>query len=91
MQNTENQVIANEFETLLNVVIQERKYAKIQYFTDLREFITVNSLIKSRFQESAEELIELTSGEYVKLTNLVSINGIYAPKYAYIQDFTCDC
>lgn len=91
MQSTDNQIITSGFDLLLTSVIEEKKYAKIQYFSDLHEFITVNSLIKSKFQEGETEYVELTNGEKVKLANLVSINGIYAPKYTYIQDFTCDC
>lgn len=68
-----------------------REYCKIQYYTEIKEFITTNSLIKDVFTKDGEEFMELTLGENIRLDRVVSINGMFAPNYSTIKDFTCDC
>jgi hypothetical protein len=91
MQNTDNQILTSYFDELLQAVIQERRFVKVQYFTDLREFISSHSLIKKQIKIDEMDYLELANGTKIKLDFLVSISGVYAPQYAYIQDFTCDC
>ena len=68
-----------------------REYCKVQYFTEIHEFITCNALIKDVFTQAGEEFAMLSTGESIRLDKIVSINGILAPQYAYITDFSCDC
>jgi Rho-binding antiterminator len=91
MQSIDNQIDKSVFDELLTGSIQTGKYVKIQYFTELHEFITINSLIKCPQNLPEDSILIVMNEEIVKLANLVSINGIYAPQYAYIEDFTCDC
>jgi Rho-binding antiterminator len=66
-------------------------YCKIQYFTDLHEFVTINAVIKDIFTKSGEEFMLLATGELIRLDRLVSINGELTPHYARFNDFSCDC
>ncbi len=80
------------FHDILLSLATEKKYCKIQYFTDIHEFITVNSIVKEVFTiAEKEEFMLLLEDEKIRLDRLVSINGIFAPQYTHIQDFSCDC
>ncbi|TAG88976.1 MAG: hypothetical protein EAZ20_07495 [Bacteroidetes bacterium] len=69
-----------------------KKYCKIQYFTETHEFITLNSIIKDVFTTAEkEEFVLLLEDEKIRLDRLVSLDGVFSPKYAHIQDFSCDC
>jgi Rho-binding antiterminator len=68
-----------------------KSYCKIQYFSELHEFITTNAVIKDVFTKSGEEFMLLATGEVIRLDRLVSINGELTPHYARINDFSCDC
>ncbi|MCU0389661.1 MAG: hypothetical protein MUE81_00945 [Thermoflexibacter sp.] len=68
-----------------------KSYCKIQYFTDLHEFMTVNAVIKDIFTKNGEEFMLLATDEVIRLDRLVSINGELTPHHASINDFSCDC
>jgi Rho-binding antiterminator len=68
-----------------------REYCKIQYFTEIREFLTCHALIKDVFTQAGEEFALLSTGESIRLDRLVSVNGTLAPQYTHIKDFSCDC
>ena len=68
-----------------------RAYCKIQYFTEIHEFLTCHALIKDVFTRAGEEFVELSTGELIRLDRIVSIAGELAPEYAHITDFSCDC
>lgn len=79
------------FHDLLLAKATLKEYCKIQYFTDIHEFITLNSMIKDVFTKNKEEFMQLNTDEIIRLDSIVSINGIFSPKYINFQDFTCDC
>ena len=81
----------NSFEQYLQDSIHERRYVKLQYFTDIREFITVMSVtVEIRDKDGVSHLI-LNTGEEIPVDKIVKIDHIYSPQYAHIEDFTCDC
>lgn len=81
----------NTFEQYLEESILQKKYIKLQYFTDIQEFITTMTIIKEKVKNDNGSFISTTSGEEVPLDKIVRIDTIYAPKYAHIDDFSCDC
>ncbi len=79
------------FHDQLEAAATQRIYSKIQYKTDLEEFITVTSLIKKMLVENGEEFIVLLDGEKIRLDRIVSLNGTVAPGYQDFMDLSCDC
>ena len=79
------------FREYLLAVVKNRTYVKIQYFTDLHEFITTMTVAKGLDTSSDGESILLGSGEIVPVDRIVRINEQVAPGYQGIMDFTCDC
>jgi Rho-binding antiterminator len=66
-------------------------YCKIQYFSEIDEFITLNAVIKDIYTKNKEEFMLLATGEIIRLDKIVSVNEFISPQYTDIQDFTCDC
>ena len=79
------------FHDVLLEYATRKKYCKIQYFTEIRELVTVHSLIKDVFTAQKEEFAVLVQGERIRLDHIISVDGIISPTYAYFEDFTCDC
>jgi Rho-binding antiterminator len=79
------------FRTQLEAAITNRIYSKLQYKTDLEEFITVTSLLKNLVTEQGGEFVVLLDGEKVRLDRIVSLNGTIAPGYKDFMDLSCDC
>ena len=86
-----NKPLTTDFQEVLNKVIEQRIFSKIQYRTELQEFITVTSLIKEKVRENEVESVALANGESIRLDQIVSINGVISPGYEDYMDFSCDC
>lgn len=83
--------ISCSYYDILEATATRKIYSKIQYFTELKELITVNALIKTFVTENREEFMLLCSGEKIRLDRVVSVNDHLAPTYSGFEDFTCDC
>ncbi|ELR68011.1 hypothetical protein C900_01274 [Fulvivirga imtechensis AK7] len=81
-----------DFYSLLKEAVDRQRYIKLQYFTDIREFITTMSVAKALSSERNKgEYLTLASGEEIRLDGIVRIDDTVAPQYKDIMDFTCDC
>lgn len=68
-----------------------KKYVKLQYFTEIREFITVMAVVKNLYTKDGEEFLVLSTGDEIRLDRIVRIDEVTSPTYAHIDDYTCDC
>lgn len=84
---------AADFRRYLSTLMTERRYVKIQYFTDLHELVTINALLRTLPGGDAVSHLTLSTGETVVLDRLVSADGYFAPGYDGYQLYcdTCDC
>ena len=67
-----------------------RKSVRIQYVTDIHEYLTVTALIKDVREEESGLVVELATGEKIKFDQLVRVGQVSSSKYD-ARDFTCDC
>lgn len=81
----------SDYEQYLQKSIEEKRYVKLQYFTDIHEFITVMSVTTEILDKENTSFLILNTGEEIPLDKIVKIDQIYSPKYAHIADYTCDC
>lgn len=65
-------------------------FCRIQFYTDIHEFKTVQAIIKDLYTQSGEEFMVLSSGEIIRLDRVVRINDDAAPQYDEGY-FKCDC
>lgn len=86
-----NKPLTTNFQEVLSKVIEQRIFSKIQYRTELQEFITVTSLIKEKGRENEVESVVLANGQSIRLDKIVSINGVISPGYEDYMALSCDC
>ena len=82
--------IACDYHSIIEHFTTIGEFCRIQYYTDIREFITVNAMIKDLYTKEGEEFMVLSTGETVRLDRLVRINDKPAPGYTD-EYFKCDC
>ncbi len=67
-----------------------KKYVRIQYKTEIHEFITVDSIIRDFFIREGVEFMLLANGNEVRLDRLVRVDGHSLPGSGY-DDLSCEC
>lgn len=82
--------VASSFYDILQEAATRRTYSKIQYYTEIREFLTVSAIIKDIYTKNGEEFLLLSTGENIRLDRIVRINDHLAPGQN-VDDYTCDC
>jgi len=83
--------ISCNYHDMLLAKATQKTYSKIQYFTEIREFLTVNAIIKDVFTNAKEEFMELATGEVIRLDRIISVDDEKLPAGKEIGDFSCDC
>ncbi len=80
-----------DFRGELELLIKQRKYVGLLYFTPLHELLSTTAILKELYTLNDDQYLRLSTGEEVRLDLLVSANERLAPGYDYFEDFTCDC
>lgn len=76
------------YDTILALVAKHAG-VRLQFYSDIREFITLHATLKELIRKDEAEYLVLTTGEEVRLDRIVRINDIPAP--GYDEDFfKCD-
>jgi hypothetical protein len=90
METTVNQstpMTDAEFRSLIPL----NKYVRLDYFTDLREFIRTDALTKAIIEKDDTDHLELATGEQIPLDRVIRIDGHLSPKYPGYDDYSCSC
>ena len=67
------------------------KFVRIEYLTDLNEFIKTDVLLKAHQIENGVDVLELSIGERVPLDRVVSLSGQLSPNFPGYGNYSCDC
>ncbi len=73
----------------IKLAAAQRKLVRMEYLTDLHEYIRTDALLKRMYTEDDAEFIELASGATVRLDRIVSIDGKLSPDYPGYENFAC--
>lgn len=77
------------FHQELKALVAKRAGARIQFYTDIHEFITMHATLKELITKDNEEYLVLTTGEEIRLDRIVRIGDRPAP--GFDEDyFKCD-
>jgi len=90
----ETTLIASDFipsDTDFRAAIIPGKFVRLEYLTDLSEFIKADVMIKQLLHENGAEWLELATGETISLDRVVSVSGKLSPKYPGYGNYSCDC
>ena len=79
-----------DYHTVLEHFATLGSFCRIQYYTAINEFITVQAVIKDLYTKENEEFMELSTGTVIRLDKIVRVNDKPAPQYGD-DYFKCDC
>lgn len=63
------------------------KFVRIEYLTDISEFIKTDVLVK----KINADTIELGTGEEVPIDRIIRIGGVMSPRFPGYDNYSCDC
>lgn len=72
-------------------LIPLNKYVRLDYFTELREFVRRDALPKAITSINGVETLELATGEQIPLDRVIRIDGRLSPRYPGYDDYSCSC
>lgn len=67
------------------------KFVRIEYLTDLNEFIKTDVTIKQLSCQDGTDWLELATGEVLPLDRVVSVSGNLSSRYPGYGNYSCDC
>lgn len=87
--NSNYKPIDPTFHEELQALVAKRAGVRIQFYTNIHEFMTVHATLKELISKEDGEYLVLTTGEEVRLDRIVRIGDRPAP--GYDEDFfKCD-
>ncbi len=87
--NTTYKPIDPAFYEELKAQVAKRAGTRIQFYTDIQEFLTVNATLKELVRRGEEEYLVLTTGAEIRLDRIVRVGETAAPGYGD-SFFKCD-
>jgi hypothetical protein len=91
METNPNQSDFISSETDFRAAIIPGKFVRLEYLTELSEFIKADVSIKQLVHEDGIEQLELATGETIPLDRVVSVSGKLSPHYPGYGNYSCDC
>ena len=85
------QPIDRTFYDTLAEAANARRFVRLEYLTDLSEFIKADVAIRRLLAQDDAEYLELATGETVRLDRVVSISGQLSPLFPGYANYSCDC
>jgi hypothetical protein len=67
------------------------KFVRIEYLTDLNEFIKTDVTLKQLVVQDGADYLELATGDVVPLNRVISVSGKLSPRYPGYANYSCDC
>ncbi len=91
METNLNQSDFTSSETDFRAAIIPGKFVRLEYLSELNEFIKTDVTIKQLVQEGGTNWLELATGESIPLDRVVSVSGNLSPHYPGYGNYSCDC
>lgn len=85
------QPVDRAFYSTLASATEARKFVRLEYLTDLSEFIKTDVSLRRLFEQDGVELLELATGDTIPLDYIVSISGQLSPHFPGYANYSCDC
>ncbi|PKV76010.1 hypothetical protein [Pontibacter ramchanderi] len=83
------QPIDQAYHALLTSLVSKRAAVRLQFYSDIGEFLTLHATLKELMHRDGAEYLVLTTGEEIRLDRLVRIDDKPAPGYDE-SFFQCD-
>ncbi len=82
--------ISCDYHSIIEHYATKKIFCRLQYYTDINEFITISTLITDVYTKSGSEFIEISDGTVIRLDKIVRIDDKPSPGYSD-EYFKCDC
>lgn len=82
--------VAPEFKAIVQDLTNQGKYSRVQYFSDINEFITTRAKLKQLQTEGNAEFLQLVSGESIRLDQIYRLDDHVNPGYQDYFNASCD-
>lgn len=82
-----NSIIPGSQFDLFRAAIVPGKFVRIEYLTDISEFIKMDALVK----KINADTIELGTGDEIYIDRIVRIDGVLLPNFPGYDNYSCDC
>jgi Rho-binding antiterminator len=87
---TEYKMVAPEFKEIVQNLVSQGKYCRVQYFSNIDEFLTVRAKLKNLQTEIDGEFLQLASGENIRLDQIYRLDDHVNPGYQDYFNASCD-
>jgi uncharacterized protein (UPF0248 family) len=77
--------------TDFKAAIEPRKFVRLEYLTDLHEFIKTDVMVLGISTQDGTETLVLADGQQIPVDRVVSIAGRLSPLYPGYANYSCDC
>lgn len=77
------------FRAEIEKYIQNQKFTSIQYFSDIREYVSTTAIIKGIYEHDGAEYMQLATGTEIRLDRIIRLDGKPAPGFE--DYFACEC
>lgn len=84
------QPIDCNFYDILEANATRGRYIRIQYFSEIQEFLTVDAIIKDLYIKDKAEYMLLSNGSEIRLDRLISADGELVPGKGF-DGISCEC
>ncbi len=91
METTLNQSDIVTSDSDFRAAIIPGKFVRLEYLTDLNEFIKTDVTIKQLVVQDGIESLELATGDVVPLDRVISVSSKLSPRYPGYANYSCDC
>ncbi|MFT2008026.1 hypothetical protein ACMA1I_05065 [Pontibacter sp. 13R65] len=89
MNPSEKETQEQEFREVLQEMVQQKVYVRVQYHSEIGEFLAARALLKELKTTDGGENLILATGEEIPLSRLVRVGDKPAPGYD-TEYFKCD-
>ena len=81
--------VATSFREELISYADKRVYISLQYFSDIREYLSTKAIIKEIYARDNAEYVVLNTGEEIRIDRIIRVEGKPAPGFE--DYFACAC
>ncbi len=85
------QSVSGAFRDAVVAAANARKFVRLEYLTDLHEFIKTDVSVRRLYEQDNAEFLELATGETVRFDRIVSLGGELSPLFPGYANYSCDC
>lgn len=87
---TEYKSVTPEFKAVVHELVAQGKYSRVQYFSDINEFLTTRAKLKNLQTEQGGEFLQLVTGESIRLDQIYRLDDHVNPGYQDYFNASCD-